>query len=645
MKLNNHQEGKANIQKVSDETEDCRLEQKSHEVSELNNDKQKVCDGMTHIGNTTCKVSEVQQPLVIVRKSSSITSVSGNCGIPLCMTDPDLSMTPLQIAHYVIQTGQINAAGARIPLKSNWNLRLVDSLCESDSDRRVLTFLRYGWPLNRLEGPVEKTWKNHGSAQKFPIQVEEYLHKEIKADTLLGPFVTSPFEEKITGISPLSTTPKKDSEKRRIIVDLSWPKENGYSVNSLIPKETYLGVWVKLRYPTIDDICRRAYQLGPCLGSKKDMSRAFLQIKMDPLAWSSMGIAWCKAILFYTTAVMGCRSAPLICQETTNLIRHIMANINYVIFNYVDDFMSIELEDKAWEAYETLGRLLRDLGVDEAVDKAIPPSPELEMLGIWFNLKKLTFSLPQKKKCEILEILQKWKNKRQMTKNQLQKLVGKLQFAASCVRPGRVFVNRLYDKITELNDEEKVDITTEVKKDIDWWQKFMCVYDGQSIMWMHQKINQEPVMSSDASLKGIGGICGERYYKLEITENMIKNNGWHIAHLEMWALVIMLRLWAPKFEGYRFVVECDNKQVLYAINGSRMADLQMQEGLREIAWILATNRCEIFVKYVPSKQNIIPDLLSRWWSMQARDQFLKLKQQNWVQENIDTNEFKLTYNW
>ena len=97
---------------------------------------------------------------------------------------------------------------------------------------------------------------------------------------------------------------------------------------------------VKLIFPTIDQLCKHAYSLGlgQSLGWKKDMSRAFRQLPLDALYWSLLGIFWMGGLFFDKAVVMGCRSAPFVCQSTTNVIRHFVAALSYIIFNYVDDF-------------------------------------------------------------------------------------------------------------------------------------------------------------------------------------------------------------------------------------------------------------------------------------------------------------------
>ena len=60
-----------------------------------------------------------------------------------------------------------------------------------------------------------------------------------------------------------------------------------------------------------------------------------------------------------------------------------------------------------------------------------------------------------------------------MVKKELQSLAGKLQFAACCMRPGQVFISRIYDVMSEMEDGRQYWIQEQVRKDITWWYRFM----------------------------------------------------------------------------------------------------------------------------------------------------------------------------
>ena len=523
----------------------------------------------------------------------------------------------------------------------------MDGLCESRSDREVLTYLKYGWPLNRVQGPVAKTYMNHRSAEENPAHMQRYIEKELSHNTLLGPFLTSPFPQ-VTGISPMSTRPKKEVGKRRVIVDLSWPP-GGNSVNKWIPKETYMGVRVELKYPTIDRLCKRAARIGPkALGWKKDMERAFRQVPLDPLAWSFLGVRWEGLLYFDLAEVMGCRSAPYVMQRVTNTIRHIMKNLQHTIFNYVDDFMGIDEYIAAWQAFDTLGYLLRDLGVNEALDKTVQPTHVIEFLGIVFDLLRQIIVIPEEKLHEIKQELDRWgrRNSGRITLRQLQSLAGRLQFAAICVRPGRVFINRLYDKVAEMEklDKKKVEIDQELIQDIKWWGRYMETYNGVSMMWMEQISDCNAIIATDASMTGMGGICKDQFFHLRIPK-MFRRKGEIIADFEILAILVALRLWAKSLSGIRFVLDCDNQTVVGVLNGKRSKNRFLQACLREVTECLAKNQCEMVVQYINTKKNTIPDLLSRWDEPICRGKFEDMRKDEWTEMIVGRKHYVFTSGW
>ena len=58
----------------------------------------------------------------------------------------------VQLVQYIRQYHKPNVYGARVPLKTNWNISLMQALASSTSDREVVQFATYGWPLNYQGG-------------------------------------------------------------------------------------------------------------------------------------------------------------------------------------------------------------------------------------------------------------------------------------------------------------------------------------------------------------------------------------------------------------------------------------------------------------------------------------------------------------
>ncbi len=106
----------------------------------------------------------------------------------------------------------------------------------------------------------------------------------------MGPFCSCPFSLKVV-YSPLSTAEKKDSTDRRVVMDLSYPP--GHSINDMIDPSEYLGTPSSLRHLKLDDLVDLIKTKGGgCALMKRDFSRAFHQLPVDPGDFNLLGWTW-----------------------------------------------------------------------------------------------------------------------------------------------------------------------------------------------------------------------------------------------------------------------------------------------------------------------------------------------------------------
>ena len=61
-----------------------------------------------------------------------------------------------------------------------------------------------------------------------------------------------------------------------------------------------------------------------CLLYKKDLRKAYRQLKIDPHDLNLVSFVWGKHIFCDTVVSMGLRSAAMMCQQFTNVISFIM---------------------------------------------------------------------------------------------------------------------------------------------------------------------------------------------------------------------------------------------------------------------------------------------------------------------------------
>jgi hypothetical protein len=186
------------------------------------------------------------------------------------------------------------------------------------------------------------------SAEKFPDDVKKFIETELRHGALVGPVDTENYDN--IHISPLMSRPK-EGDARRIIVDLSWPKKEGASVNSGVPENKYLDCEFILKLPTVDPICKiiNAFEV-PIY--KINLARAFRQIPIDPLDIVNLGVEWEGNCYLNTVLPFDFRHGSAICQRITDAMRYILSKTNITLVNYIDDFIAIVPVQCADEMFE-----------------------------------------------------------------------------------------------------------------------------------------------------------------------------------------------------------------------------------------------------------------------------------------------------
>ena len=145
--------------------------------------------------------------------------------------------------------------GAKLPVEHQLNIPEWRKLRPLLSDTQLVDFLEYGFPVGYTgaEPPVTGL-ANHSSAISAPTHVKEYIEVEVQKDAMMGPFYEAPFQQWWRN-NPLMTRAKRDSLKRQVILDLSFP--DIHSVNASIPKNALEGASFKLKLPRPDDLAAR----------------------------------------------------------------------------------------------------------------------------------------------------------------------------------------------------------------------------------------------------------------------------------------------------------------------------------------------------------------------------------------------------
>ena len=468
--------------------------------------------------------------------------------------------------------------------------------------------------------------------------IDDYVARSVQNLAILGPFKVAPIADLC--FSPLMSVPKEEV-KRRVIMDFSFPP--GKAINDGIPRETYLDFKIKFCLPSVQSMVSRVNELGPgCLLYKRDLKGAFRQFCIDPGDYRFTGMSWDEKIFMDTRLAMGLRSAAYCCQSVTEIIAKI-ANRRAHALVYLDDFGGAELAERAQASFSHLGWLLRYCGLEEAPEKAVPPSTEMDWLGVRFNTVDWTMALKPSKLEELLVWLPELLRYKRVKKVLLQKVLGSLVWASAVVRPGVVFFNRLLALLRKLKQpNHSIYFSKEAKKDVAWWLNTLRSFKGKSpippAVWT-------PLVSftTDASLDGCGMVWGRRalagLFPIEFDELDITKK-------EMIAVMVAVKHWFHELANLKVRIFVDNQACVALLNYGISRSPFLASCLRDIQYVLAKFNIELRAEYIMSKDNCLADMCSRAFSdeMHYRNFNTCLNEGSLFLENIRYDSFYFEYN-
>ena len=217
-----------------------------------------------------------------------------------------------------------------------------------------------------------------------------------------------------------------------------------------------------------------------------------------------------------------------------------MAKRHHKVLAYIDDYIIIAPPETAKQAFEELHQLLNDLGLPINQKKVGAPCRALTCLGICVNLDNNTLSIDETKLQSILDECQKFVSKKHTTKKALQCLLGKLIYVHKCVKPERLFINRMLTLLRKNAHRNKITLDRDFCKDLNWFLTFLPQFNGITCI-NKTVIPEDHTLHVDASLTGLGGVWSNRVYAspiIQLTYFDLK-----IVHLEMLNILLPLRKW------------------------------------------------------------------------------------------------------
>ena len=543
--------------------------------------------------------------------------------------------------------GTYNYLGARICLEhTSFNIPTWKNLLADYPRKELVDFLQYGFPIGvSQEGITEPSLKNHSSSYMYFSHLDKFCIKEIAKTGLTGPFGNVPFSS--YQISPMMTSFKKPSS-RRPVFDASF----GVSLNKITPHDFYLDYRAEYDFPKLDHLEQMILDVGKgALLWKRDLSRYFLQLPLDPVDYKRTGFIWRQNYFFFISYMFGLRHSGWAGQSITSAVTWIHRRQGFHFdgapfrsLNYSDDLAGVEPIERAQVSFQAMGDLLVSLGLDEAAAKASGPETKMEYLGVEFNSITFTKTVPPAKMAQMKDTLFTWLNKKTCTKRQLQSLCGQLLWVARCVQHSRCFISRLLAGLKTLGEQHhKMTLTPEMLLDILWWYTYIKEYNGVS--FMINPLNATIKYAGDACKKGGGAYFGSEYWSRLLPDHMCGDNP--PIHLkEFYVLLISMGIWGPLWSGQAVELYCDNTAVVDVCNYQKPRDAEMARFLREFLLLVVSFKFYPVVKKISTTDNWVADFLSREFNQAAHNSFFEHHNMSAMTRiNVPDNKFSFSATW
>lgn len=445
------------------------------------------------------------------------------------------------------------------------------------------------------------------------------LQKEIQQGRVAGPFKHRPFKSLI--VSPIGLVPKKSDPTLqgeaafRLIHHLSYPE--GLSINDFIPPEA-----CTVQYTSFDQTVDMIQKLGnDAFMAKFDIKSAFRLLPVIPADFPLLGMSFQDQFYIDKCLPFGCSISCALFETFSTFLEWVIRDVTRTnnIAHYLDDFILAAHNAKQCAKHlDSSLQIMQQLGVPIAPQKTVQPTTCLTFLGLVIDTAKGQIQLPQDKVAQLVNQLSQIvsSTSKKVTLHTLQSIVGKLNFVCRAIPMGRPFLRRLIDAQKGAKKQHhRIRISAGMREDLKLWLQFLANHNGTTLFLQREwATNQQLQLYTDAAgSQGFGAYFQGHWANAPwpahwIQQGVVKD----ITFLELFPIVLAIRIWGKNLTNKRVVLFCDNQAVVSIINKHTAKGQRVMTLLRRMILLCLQNNIHFKARYINTHANIIADALSRF---------------------------------
>jgi hypothetical protein len=244
----------------------------------------------------------------------------------------------------------------------------------------------------------------------------------------------------------------------------------------------------------------------------------------------------------------------------------------------------------------------------------------LDFLGVTLDSVAMQARLSPAKLAVLSDLISATLTRHSITRKELDRLNGKLNWVCKVVYGGRTFLRRLIDTQWRVKRAHRhIRLSSSMRLDLEWWQRFLPQFNGQTELIPNKPLIFDNLSTDASSSYGYGAFILGGYFSLSFAQAASQfpdapepSEPIHVH--ELYAVLILCRLFSAALRGLHIRLHIDNTIVVAVINkgtAKGTSGPRMMEYVRHIFWLSARHNFRLTSTYITSKNNSLADALSR----------------------------------
>lgn len=343
--------------------------------------------------------------------------------------------------------------------------------------------------------------------------------------------------------------------------------------------------------------------------AKIDLHQAYFHLPIARSHQRYLRLLFNGKLYQMTCLPFGLNSAPKAFATLTNWIAQLMRERGIRVLVYLDDFILAHQNRYTLQTHVAIAvDLLVSLGWKINKDKSVlAPQKSIEFLGVVWDTWKNVKYLPQRLKLKLNNLILDALQSQSLSLDQLQKIIGTLNFASFVVLRGRLNYRALQvhaNALLKAPPRTKTQLGPQAISELLWWQ---TNFETPSVI--HNPLPSH-YLTTDASDIGWGAKLDNKSLQGTWTAS---EKALHCNQKELIAIIKVLREHGHYLSSKALLIQCDNKTaVSYLRNEGGTKSRALGDLTREALALLDRYRIHMTIYHLPGNYNSDADHLSRY---------------------------------